>query len=292
MMAIRFAGFATIAAIALLGAAPAAAQSLKVGGVSATKSCKLYMNSAGRVGAVADPWSVGVFASWRTWWQKECVANFATMRSTLESALAASESVRVGTRSGRYSVFVNITNVGDPNVGAPEAPSGGNMGIARSFVSVSMDVQVRDAAGHVVFGGLLTRRMEIGSDIKVDGFQTTNVQAGPAAYGRLQNELALAAARMVSFHFAPIQVTATQGRDVQLNYGGPLLHLGALLLISSPDRATTVRYRVTQALDGFSTATPDARGNPASIGPGSVATYIDADDPQQNARRFERVDLP
>ena len=266
--------------------------SLVVGKITTAQTCNYYMNSAGRAGAVANPWAIGVYASWRTWWQKECFSNFPTMRSTLESALASSETLRVGGRGARHTVVVNITNVGDPNGPAPEAPERDKFSIARSFVTVSMDVSVRDAGGRIVFGGLLTRRLELGSDSKIDGFEATNVQSGPAAYGRLQNDLGLAVARMVAFHFVPIQVTSTSGREVQLNYGAPLLQLGSLLLVSSPDRRTTLRYRVTVAAAGFSNATPDGQGEPLAITPGSIATYVDADDAQQNARRFQRVDLP
>lgn len=274
--------------------APASAQTttLVLGRITTIQSCTYLQNSAGRAGAVVTPWAVGVYASWRTWWTKECVANFPSMRSAVESAFASSGRLRVGTRGARYSVSINITDVSSPDGPAPVAPDRDKFSIARSYVMVSMDVSVRDGAGRVVFGGLLTKKLEIGSDIKVDGFEASSSESGPAVYGRLQNELGLAAARMVAFHFTPIEVTGAQGREIQVNYGSPLLSLGSLLLVSSPDRRATLRFRITSATSEFSTATLDGQGDPSAIGPGSRATFIEPDDSQQNARRFQRVDLP
>lgn len=274
--------------------APVGAQTttLVLGRITTSQSCTYLQNSSGRAGAVVTPWAVGVYASWRTWWEKECVANFPSMRSTVESAFASSGRLRVGSRGARYSVSINITDVSSPNGPAPVAPERDKFSVARSYVMVSMDVSVRDGAGRVVFGGLLTKKLEIGSDIKVDGFEASSSESGPVVYGRLQNELGLAAARMVAFHFTPIQVTSAQGREIQVNYGSPLLSLGSLLLVASPDRRTTLRFRVTSATAEFSTAKQDGQGDPDAIGPGSIATFIEPEDPQQNGRRYERVDLP
>lgn len=292
-MRIAIAAIAGLAALA--GAMPASAQSgmtLAVGRITTTQTCKYFQESAGRAGVVATPWAVAAAASWRTWWVKDCVSNFATMRSTLEAALASSGALRVGTRGAHYTVSINVTGISGGDGPAPTAPDGQEWAISQTLMVVSMDVSVRDSAGRVVFGGLLTKKVEVGSDAKVDGFRATSNASGEAAYGKMQNELALAAARMVAFHFAPIQVTGTQGKQVQLNYGGPLLQLGALIMIASPDHRAVIRYRVSVASSDFSTAIVDGSGDFQSIVPGSIGTYIEADDPAANSRRYEKVELP
>lgn len=262
--------------------------SLAVGRISTTKSCTYFQNSAGSAAMVASPWVVAAAASWRTWWVKDCVTNFATMRSTLGSALAAAPGARVGAKA-RYSVSLNVLDVGDESTSTGEQ---GRFGAVNSALTVSFDLSVRDGSGRSVYGTVLTKKVEIGSGMAADGFRTGSASSGNASYGRLQNEIALAAARSVAFHFTPIEVISGQGREVQINYGGPYLKLGDLILLSTPDRSATVRYRVTAAASGFSTAQVEPGGDPSRIGPGSVGTYVEAEDPMQNGRRFQRVDLP
>ena len=272
-------------------AAPQEAVSISVARITTKQTCNYFQESAGRSALVATPWMIAAASAWRSWWVKDCVAQFATMRSTLEAALASSGKLRVG-GGGGYSVFLNITDVAGGDAPAPDAPDGKEYAVARSYMVVSMDVSVRDRAGRSVFGGLLTKKLETGYDVKVDGFEARGNESGQAAYGRMQNELALAAARLVAFHFAPIEVTGADGREVQLNYGAPLLKLGSLVSISSPDRRATMLYRVISAANGFATAELDGGGDYSRIVPGSTGTFVEADDPAANARRYKKVDLP
>jgi hypothetical protein len=283
-----------LAIVAMSG--PASAQSgsgttIAVSRITSTETCAYFQNSAGRAAVAANRWAVAAAVSWRTWWVKDCETNFATMRSSLESALAAAPNMRVG-RTGRYAVSLNLTQVNDADVPAPQAPTGGDFGVAQSFLSVSFDLAVRDGAGRSVFGALMTKKIEIGSDIRADNFRASSTASGDAAYGRLQNEVALAAARAVAFHFEPIRVLSNEAREVQVNYGAPYLKLGDLLMVSSPDRRTTIRYRVTSASANAATAQVEGDGDVSRIAPGSLATYVEAEDPMQNGRRFRKVDLP
>lgn len=288
--------FASIAFLVL--ASPGNAQSggarisIGVDKISTTQTCNYFQNSEGRAAVVASPWAFAAASAWRTWWVKDCYANFATMRSTLSAALAAAPAIRVANGNGRYMASLNITQISDPDQPAPIAPEGGTFGIARSYMTASFDIIVRDAAGRSVFGTLITKKIEIGSDVKVDGFRATSNSGGDAAYGRLQNEIALAAARAVAFHFAPIEVVSGGGREVQLNYGGPYLKLGDLVLLSTAGGGSAVRYRVTSAASGGVSAEPDGDGAIDRVGPGSIGTFVEADDPAQNGRRFRKVDLP
>lgn len=280
---------------ALAGAPAASAQDglvLAVGRITTTQTCRYFQESAGRVAVAANRWAVAAAASWRTWWVKDCESNFPTMRSTLESALASSGTMRIGARGAQYTVSVNITGISGGDGPAPVAPDNREFAIARTFMIVSMDVSVRDRSGRVVFGRPLTKKLEVGSNAKVDGFEATSNASGEAAYGKMQNELALAAARAVVFHFAPISVISADGKQVQLNYGVPLLQLGSLVLVASPDRRAVIRYRVVSSNSGFALATLDGSGDVAAIVPGSIGSFVEPDDPAANGRRYQKVDLP
>lgn len=287
---------AAAAAMILSAGVPAArAQDgmvLAVGQITTKQSCQYFQESEGRGAVAANRWAVAAAVSWRTWWVKDCVSNFPTMRSTLGAALASSGRFRIGSRGARHTVSINITGISGGDGPPPVTPGGGSFSITRTFMIVSMDVSVRDQNGRVVFGGLVTKKLEVGSDAKADGFHATSNAAGEAAYGKMQNELALAAARLVLFHFAPIEVTMIDGKQVRLNYGAPLLPLGSLVIVTSPDRRAAVRYRVTMAGSDFAFADLDGDGDYRSISPGSTGTYVEPDDPANNGRRFRKVELP
>lgn len=286
---------AAAALLAVLAGAPVAAAQdgvvLSVGRITTKETCRYFQESEGRGAVAANRWAVAAAVSWRTWWVKDCESNFPTMRSTLEAALASSGTARVGSRA-RYTVSINITGISGGEGPPPRAPTDREWAVAQSFMIVSMDVAVRDQSGRTVFGGLLTKKIEVGSHAYAGGIEATGNASGEAAYGKMQNELALAAARMVAFHFTPIQVVSADGKQVQLNYGVPLLQLGSLLQIASPDRRSVIRYRVTSANSGFALARLDGGGAFESIVPGSVGTFIEPDDPAANGRRYEKVDLP
>jgi len=287
---------ATLAALVPAAASgqPGERPAMSVGRIATVKSCTVYQQSAGRAGAIVTPYAAAAFASWRTWFVKDCVDNFAAMRASLEAALAASGGVRLRSDGG-YSLWLSLSDVsGGPGAAAPDAPDMGQGGfsIATTGMRVAADVTVRDRAGRIVFGTLLTKTIEIGSDIKVGGFETRSNDSGQALYGRLQQQVALAVARAVAFHFTPLRVTGGDGRHIQLNYGAPLLTLGTTVQATSPDGATNVRYNVVAASEGVATAEAEGGGDPSRIVAGSRATVLEPDDPAANGRRYQKVELP
>lgn len=176
---------------------------------------------------------------------------------------------------------------------APEVPTTDNGGFAFSSSSmvVSIDINIRDATGRTIFGALLTKHLETGSNVSVDGFSSQSAKSGQSLYTELQHEVAFAVARSVAFHLVPLRVSSGGGRRIQLNYGAPLLKLGTLLQAASPD-GSVIRYTVTSAASGTANAEIDGDGDDAGIRPGSLITVIEADDPAANGRRFQRVGLP
>lgn len=190
---------AAAAVLAAAGAAaPAAAQerpAMSVGRISAVQSCTYFRESAGSAGVVATPYAVAGYASWRTWWVKDCVDNFATMRSSLEAALAASGGVDMGSRGG-YVISASLSDVsGGPGGAAPRAPDTGDGGfsVATSGMRINADVTVKDRNGRIVFGTLLTKTIETGYDVRAGGIPGQRQQFRPGslrptpARGRARN---------------------------------------------------------------------------------------------------------
>lgn len=283
--------FCIALAAAALGATAAQAQTgmptVVIGRILSQKSCTLYQESAGRSAMVATPFAMAASESWRTWLVKDCVDNFATIRTSLEAALASTGKFAVRTSGRGYTLSGTIAQVGEEGASA----SGGGYSSASRRMFVSMDVTLRDAAGRMIYGGLLTKHLETGSNLSTPGLSTGASQSGEAVYTELQHQVALAVARLVAFHIDPLRVVGGDGREIRLNYGSPLLTLGAIVHVTTG--ADTVRYNVTSASPEGATAEVDGEvGNPAGIGPGALASMVEADDPAANERRIKRVDLP
>lgn len=296
-MRTRFLG-PTLALAAVACAQMAMAQtrqpSISIGKITTQQSCKLYQESSGRSAMVATPYSIAVAESWRTWLVRDCEDNFATMRASLQAALASSGKFVIRTQGGSYSLIAAVSQVsGDPGP-APTAPSAGDgFSISSRNIFVSMEVNLRDSAGHIVYGGLVTKHLETGSSIRTGGgLQTSSSQSGEAVYTELQNQVALAVARVVAFHIVPLKVISAEDREIRLNYGSPLLALGTIVQATSPDGGAMVRYNVTSSDPNGAIAEIDQEGGGARIVPGSVAYVIEDDDLSANRRRSKRVELP
>jgi hypothetical protein len=280
-----------------LCAPPAEAQprahTISIGRISSTKTCTFYQESAGKSSAVITAYGAAQSESWRTWLVKDCVDNFATMKTSLEAALAATGKFALKPSGGTYLLAGAVSQVGIDGNPAPRAPAAqGGYGEATGGLFVSMDITLRDASGRTVYGGLLTKHMETGSAFNSSGFDSRSARSGEGLYTELQHQVALAVARLVAFRIEPLRVTGAQGRQIRLNYGTPLLTLGAIVHANSPDGGPPVRYRVTSANTDSAFAELDGEGNPARIVTGATATVIESDDPTANERRVQRVDLP
>lgn len=268
----------------------AAAPTLVVGTITSEKQCRYFQESAGRSALVVTPDAIAAASSWATWWVRDCVDNFASMKTSLQAALSAGGmSVRTG--SGRYTVSGRISDVVGGGGPAPVAPRGGSFGTASNRMMVNMDVTVRDGAGRIVFGGLLSKTIETGYDVHAGNFRAYGGMDGQGLYTLIQHEVALAVARLVCFHFTPLQVTGGHDEQITLNYGAPLLKLGTIVQVQGRD-GDVLRFSVTSAMEGTATAKLDGDGDMAQIGPGSVAAVIEADDPAANGRRLRGGRLP
>lgn len=273
------------------GAAAARPVAVAVGPILSAKDCRLYMATSGHRETYADPLIYASQTSWTSWFYKDCVSHFDGIRTAIEAALASSGRVVVGpgglTLSGRLSNVVQDNNETQGGFGRQ-----GSYSVASQGMLVSFDLDLKDRAGRIVFGIPLTKRMETGSSVQTGGVDARGSQSGEGVYALLQQRVALAAARRIAFHYAPLQVVSVTDRKIQLNYGSPLLANGLLVNVSSPDGGTAIRYRIVSASDGTALAEKYSDGDESRIVPGSRAVAIEDDDPAANAPRFDRVELP
>jgi hypothetical protein len=295
---------------------------ISVGHITVHQNCKVYQESAGtravvarrdtvaaakeRAGVaaaddglvaaresaavVAQRETVATYSTWRTWLVKDCVSDFPTLRTSLQAALAASGKLAVKGSGGNYVLSGAISQIGDDP--ATNTVSTSTYSISSQKIFVSMEVTLRDDRGRMVYGGLLTKHLEVGSNIQTPGMETSSGQSGEAVYTQLQNEVALAVARMTAFHIVPLRLVANDGSQIRLNYGSPLLTLGTIVQATSPDGAVALRYNVVSADADGATAEKASEGDASRLAPGSPATVIEADDPAANGRTIPRVDLP
>jgi hypothetical protein len=283
---------------AIAAPANAGVPTVRIGKIDSEKECTLYQMTSGRhreAGAV-DTYGAAYASetSWTSYLVRDCVDNFASLRTSLQAALASSGKLAVvsGASGGGYVVSGRISDVsgGGPAAPAQSTPNGG-FSVSSSNMFVNMDVTLRDASGRIVYGGLLTKKLETGFSMETQGLSSSSSQSGQAVYTELQHQVALAVARIVAFKIEPMRVTSANGHHIQLDYGAPLLQLGTMIQVTAPN-GTIVRYTVTGAGQGSAEADYYGGGDASNVVSGSVAGVIESDDPVANARRFEKVDLP
>ena len=132
-------------AACLAGATAAQAEprmtSVVIGRVTAEKTCTLYQESSGTAALLATRHMLAASESWRTWLVKDCVDNFATMRASLEAALASTGKFSVKTGGAGYTVSAVVSQVGGDDGPIPDGPPvGGGYSVASRQMFVSMDV--------------------------------------------------------------------------------------------------------------------------------------------------------
>jgi hypothetical protein len=272
-----------------LSAAEAAVR-IQVGTIEGAQDCTIYAARSGQSGLYVDRDAILATDSWQTRLYKDCVQHFEGIRAALEAALASSGRLVIGpggaTLNGRIS---NVVGGGGP---APSAPAGARGYVASNRMMVTMDVTLRDRNGTITFGAPVIKTIETGYAIQANGVRAEGSQSGEGLYAVIQQQVALAVARRIAFHIAPMQVTAVNGRSVDLSYGAPFLTLGMLVEVNGANGGRAIRYRVVSASEGRATAELYGNGDVSQIFPGSRAEVIEGDDPAANQRRFDKVEIP
>jgi hypothetical protein len=213
-------------------------------------------------------------------------------RDRLQSTLLESGVVRLSTNSGGRDMptpdYVVTGRVGAPDM-AVSTSTAGDYCVGGTRLSASFDLRVRDARGSMVFGGVVDASAEIGSQVVGGEGGCSSMTPANAGMRRLGNALALAAARRIAFTLVPMRVAALEGGQIVLNHGGTLVPLGAIVQIAANGGAP-VRYRITASTSASASAAPIGAAEPVAVG--AIARLIESDDPQANARRFHKVELP
>jgi hypothetical protein len=295
---------------------------ITIGKITAHQNCKVYQESEGHSAMVArrdtvvasqdkaaavatrdgmaaerqnttvaaSRTTVAAVSSWRTWLVKDCTNDFPTIRNSLQAALAASGKLAVTGGGGRYVLSGAISQVGGGDEPATQTMSTGGFSVASQSIFVTMDVTLKDGSGRIVYGGSLTKHLEIGSNIQTAGMESGSSMSGEATYSQLQSQVALAVARLAAFHIVPLQVAGKEGDQIRVNYGAPLVPLGMVLHATSPDGFASVRYDVTSASADGAIAQKQGDGDSSRIEIGSPVAATEPGDPE--GRAYQRVDLP
>lgn len=266
--------------------------SIRIGYVQAKEECQYFREYSGETALAATPWMLAYASSWRSWMVKDCESQFDTMRTSLESAFASTGKFSVG--NGGYLVNVTLSGVtdGGPAADVPPADQRGEYHISQSFMSVALDVTVTDRDGTVVYGGPIMKKVETGYSMTADNSYSNGSNTGEAVYGQLQQEVALAVARLVAFKIEPLRVSEIDGYDIKLNYGSPLLKLGTIVQVDGKGGMRRLRYLVTSSDSRYALAEVDGDNDPSLIEIGAFASVIEGDDPAANGRRYKRTRLP
>jgi len=213
-------------------------------------------------------------------------------RDRLQSALLESGVVRLSTNTGGRDVqtpeYVVTGRVGAPDM-AVSTSAAGDYCVGGTRLSASFDLRVRDRRGAVVFGGVVDASAEIGSQVVGGEGGCSSMTPASPSRRRLGNALALAAARRIAFTLVPLRIAGVDASEIVLNHGGALVPLGAVVQVAANGGAP-VRYRITASTPASASAARIGPAEPVAVG--AIARLIETDDPQANARRFHKVELP
>lgn len=228
--------------------------------------------------------------AWGTELVKDCVSDFPALRASMRDALAASGKLQVTQALGPGALVLTgrLSNVGYADSQITRA----DMSDSRNSVVASVQFALEDRAGRSVFGNVLTKRMVLSSGLETASGSFQSNETGRTTYTQLQREVALAVARAVSFHLAPLTVVDATDRRVKLNYGAAYLPLGATVLVPAERGMRMVKAVIVSADNDTALAEADGGGSFAGVVVGSKARFVEADDPAANAPRWDRVELP
>ncbi len=289
-----------------MGLTPASAQDetrVRVGSITAGQSCTTYRNYSGTRltyseaeyarywGAAAARRYYATHTTWRSWVVKDCQDNFTSLRGTVEASLASTGRITVG--RGGYVLDIQISNISSTPP-ATRQPVRGDASYRTSWGTalVTADYTLRDRNGDTVDGGVITKRIEMSRTIDTNRMSVSVSEPGAAVYDLMQNEVALAVAREVTFTLEPPRVIAVEGDRIEINYGRPLVTLGDRLDVRKTRGVGSIRYRVVSASDRDAVAEVDGDNDTFDIEPGNLVTFIEKDSDAANSRRFQRRRLP
>ena len=299
----------TLCALSLvtgLAAQPAIAQSgvgINVGSVSSPRTCQYFREYESTYASAfnaeyrrawgyrASSRSGATVATWRSWIVKDCQTNFATLRHSLEAALASTGRLTV--RPGDYVLDVTISDVSETPP-PRRRPVRGSDSYHTSWGTASVNVSytVRSRNGDTIDGGNIRKKIEMGRTLDTSTLRVRTMEPGEAVYDLMQQEVADTIARSVVMKIDPMKVTAVERYKIEVNYGKPLLKLGSLLQVDKSRGIGAVKYRVISTSNGRAVAEVAGNADTSDIDPGNLVTFVEADSAEANGRVMERVRIP
>lgn len=286
-------------------ASPPAAQTparIAVGAITAAQLCKVYMgvdarssgfvagSSAGYVGAFGAGGASSLAAGWessiRTYFVKDCVNQFAGVKTAMQAALASSGTVVVGPGGlllrGRVE---NVTPIGSAY--RETTNPGGSYGASSGGLAVTMSFTISDRGGRIIYGDIVKSILETDFAADTRGTGYAGGMGEDGQYAQLQRIMAIDVARKVAFHFRPLRVTSTAGKTITINYGAPFIEQGMIINVTSAATGGTVKFRIASASDGSATAQSLSGREEPGIEPASRVSIADPGEPV-----MDRVELP
>jgi hypothetical protein len=297
---------------ALLGVAatPAAAQDaplrVSIGSFTSQQRCTLYAVTSGSEALVADHRGAvaanayGYAAAsrstlawaraWRTDLVRDCVSNFASLRNSVTSALAASGRITV-VPAGSRGALVLSGRVSDVGVARSQVSERGNEE-SIGDATLTVELSLASPRGAVRFGNSIVKTLTFDEQYQSGDYSASRTQSDSVTYSRLQRELAFAVSRAVAFHLSPIRVVGNNGRRLRVNYGTPLLAVGGTVNVDGGLATGIIRGTVVAAGSGFADVEAAGGGDLTEVQLGSIATFAEPEDPESSTPVFPNVELP
>lgn len=241
--------------------------------IVSTKECSFYTNF------------------WGNWILAICNNQFPDLKERLRSSLIEAFEATENTYNGLSSLNLSLSGrVSELNSEANRT-STSSFCVGNVKAVATLDWTVTGSRGGQSIAGSTNKKVEIASHIETGSNKDCRISSGgEIPFNELQTEIARSTARKVAFRYNPLRVSMVdQSGRVQFNYGSPVLGLGMIVQVGGQNGYPT-RYQITSTGDKFSWATP--YGDRANIRIGEEATVIEADSPENNARRFAPVELP
>jgi hypothetical protein len=282
-------------------------QSIAVSELSSQLDCTIYEESSGtdttvtrsRSGVYADPFAVvgvnstaqATFSTWKTWYVKDCVDHFPSLKLSLRSALAAAR-MPLNVTSGKADFYLSGALSATSSENGPLiTDSDTKVTIKYNRMKIFFNFEVRNSRGKVVYGDQV--QASIDEDFQVSAMGTTikESRSGEGLYGKLEQNMARIVARKIALRLKPIKPISVDEDVVVLNYGDYVLPVGSKLQATN-DKGFSVFLNVVSSDDVSSVANVDGDGSDIKITPDWRITFVEKDSLNYNGRRFRRNDLP
>lgn len=307
----------TLASVLLCSAIPAVAYGqiaqeqqlikIAISDLSSQLDCTIYEESSGtdttvrrsRTGIYSDPFvSVGVnstaeatYSTWSTWYVKDCVDHFPSLRVSLQSAIA-NPNGPITIDQDRPEYYLSGALSATSTDSGPNIVDGDTgLSIKSQRMKLHFSFVVTDKAGKIAFSSQVQSHVTERLDLSLGKASIKERANGEGIYTALEQKLSREVARRIAFHFKPIRADAIINGRVSLNYGENSLPMGSQLSLIDK-QLNSARLIVVAANEHQSIALVEGdvelSGRPSDW----RISYVDPDGLETNGRRFQRVKLP